>query len=85
MITPPNPRPQILTGQFPIHIKGSKTDPPKNCENMYLDYEKDRRGSLEIVPRLCLVANNPGSFRYPLLADELNVREVVTWHPGTRR
>lgn len=52
---------------------------------MSSDYEKDRRGSLEIVPRLFLVASDPGGFWDPFLADELNVRKIVARQTGTRR
>ena len=77
MITPPNPRPQVLSGELSIHIKCSKADPSKNTEYMRSDYEKKRGSSPKIMSRLCFVTNDPGSFWNPFPADELNVREVI--------
>jgi len=78
VITPPNPRPQVLSGEFSIHIKRSKADPIKNPEYMRSDYEKKKGGpSPKIMSRPCSVTDGPGSFRNPFLADELNVREVI--------
>ena len=51
VIAPPNPRPQVLSGEFPIHIKRSKADPLENPEYMRPDYEK-KRGAPHL--RLCL-------------------------------
>lgn len=86
VIAPPNPRPQVLSGEFPIHIKRSKADPLKNPEYMRPDYERKKGGSSpEIMPRLFFVTNEPGSFWNPFLADEFNVREVIARHTGPRR
>lgn len=40
VITPPNPSPQILSGEFSIHIKSSEADPLKNTEYICSDYGK---------------------------------------------
>lgn len=50
----------------------------KNPEYMRSDYEKKRGDSSpKIMSRPCFVTGDPGSFRNPFLADELNVREVI--------
>jgi hypothetical protein len=85
MITPPNPRPQILSGQFPIHIKRSKANPWKDNKDMRAQITRKIGSSLKIVPHICLVTNDPGSFRDPFLTDELNVRKVVARQTGARR